>query len=184
MSVHFSIDRHFITFQIIRFHSNHTKLSAAECFDICRNPGLNQGPLDLQSNALPTELFRPTNITAWHEDKLEQIHVSARLAARFNRFCNVWHVQKSVILDSIVVSIPACHAGDRGSIPRRGDWHFFLSEIPAAAAQRRQSHRLLPNKKTSWPSRIETSQPLPWPGFEPGLSRPQREVLTTIRSRL
>ena len=27
----------------------------------------------------------------------------------------------SVILDSIVVSIPACHAGDRGSIPRRGD---------------------------------------------------------------
>ena len=24
---------------------------------------------------------------------------------------------------------------------------------------------------------------LPWPGFEPGLSRPQREVLTTIRSR-
>ena len=27
---------------------------------VCRNPGLNQGPLDLQSNALPTELFRPT----------------------------------------------------------------------------------------------------------------------------
>ena len=26
----------------------------------CRNPGLNQGPLDLQSNALPTELFRLT----------------------------------------------------------------------------------------------------------------------------
>ena len=29
-------------------------------FQQCRNPGLNQGPLDLQSNALPTELFRPT----------------------------------------------------------------------------------------------------------------------------
>ena len=29
-------------------------------FRQCRNPGLNQGPLDLQSNALPTELFRPT----------------------------------------------------------------------------------------------------------------------------
>ena len=29
-------------------------------FSACRNPGLNQGPLDLQSNALPTELFRPT----------------------------------------------------------------------------------------------------------------------------
>ena len=25
---------------------------------MCRNPGSNQGPLDLQSNALPTELFR------------------------------------------------------------------------------------------------------------------------------
>ena len=29
------------------------------------------------------------------------------------------------ILGSIVVSIPACHAGDRGSIPRRGDRKFF-----------------------------------------------------------
>ena len=31
----------------------------------------------------------------------------------------------SLILDSIVVSIPACHAGDRGSIPRRGGLFFF-----------------------------------------------------------
>ena len=30
------------------------------------------------------------------------------------------------ILVSIVVSIPACHAGDRGSIPRRGD--YFLDK--------------------------------------------------------
>ena len=29
------------------------------------------------------------------------------------------------ILDSIVVSIPACHAGDRVSIPRRGASSFF-----------------------------------------------------------
>ena len=29
---------------------------------LCQNPGLNQGPLDLQSNALPTELFRPTKV--------------------------------------------------------------------------------------------------------------------------
>lgn len=28
------------------------------------------------------------------------------------------------LLVSIVVSIPACHAGDRGSIPRRGEWFF------------------------------------------------------------
>ena len=31
------------------------------------------------------------------------------------------------LLGSIVVSIPACHAGDRGSIPRRGDQIFFWS---------------------------------------------------------
>ncbi|KAK4013360.1 hypothetical protein OUZ56_025650 [Daphnia magna] len=29
----------------------------------CRNPGSNQGPLDLQSNALPTELFRHITLT-------------------------------------------------------------------------------------------------------------------------
>ena len=31
-------------------------------------------------------------------------------------------------LDSIVVSIPACHAGDRGSIPRRGDIFFLAAK--------------------------------------------------------
>ena len=40
------------------------------------------------------------------------------------------------VLGSIVVSIPACHAGDRGSIPRRGDFLFnphdftFLPFLP------------------------------------------------------
>ena len=33
------------------------------------------------------------------------------------------------ILGSIVVSIPACHAGDRGSIPRRGG--LFLGIVEA-----------------------------------------------------
>ena len=31
------------------------------------------------------------------------------------------------VLGSIVVSIPACHAGDRGSIPRRGGCFFILA---------------------------------------------------------
>ena len=31
------------------------------------------------------------------------------------------------ILDSIVASIPACHAGDRGSIPRLGGSFFKFS---------------------------------------------------------
>ena len=39
-------------------------LSTAECVGLCRHPGLNQGPLDLQSNALPTELFRQTESVA------------------------------------------------------------------------------------------------------------------------
>ena len=38
-------------------NKNH-KLTSHQVQCACRNPGLNQGPLDLQSNALPTELFR------------------------------------------------------------------------------------------------------------------------------
>ena len=30
------------------------------------------------------------------------------------------------IRDSIVASIPACHAGDRGSIPRRGETDVYF----------------------------------------------------------
>ena len=38
-----------------------------------------------------------------------------------------YHINPVVlsIRDSIVVSIPACHAGDRGSIPRHGE-RFLL----------------------------------------------------------
>ena len=39
------------------------KVESAAELRSCRNPGLNRGPLDLQSNALPTELFRLTNVT-------------------------------------------------------------------------------------------------------------------------
>ena len=38
--------------------------------------------------------------------------------------CRLSSLHKA-ILDSIVVSIPACHAGDRGSIPRRGGTTFL-----------------------------------------------------------
>ena len=33
------------------------------------------------------------------------------------------------VLESIVVSIPACHAGDRGSIPRRGVFYSHTSYL-------------------------------------------------------
>ncbi len=39
------------------------------------------------------------------------------------------HKRHSQVLDSIVVSIPACHAGDRGSIPRRGEIFRFKIKI-------------------------------------------------------
>ena len=45
---------------------------------LCRNPGLNQGPLDLQSNALPTELFRPTRKCGPVEDQLDTIETKSR----------------------------------------------------------------------------------------------------------
>ena len=43
----------FCLHQYIQYFSKHQNKPLA-----CRNPGSNQGPLDLQSNALPTELFR------------------------------------------------------------------------------------------------------------------------------
>ena len=33
------------------------------------------------------------------------------------------------IRDSIVASIPACHAGDRGSIPRHGDYFYSIVSL-------------------------------------------------------
>ena len=45
-----------------------------------------------------------------------------RFLVKITLFCQIpWNL---MVLDSIVVSIPACHAGDRGSIPRRGG-HIF-----------------------------------------------------------
>ena len=37
---------------------------------------------------------------------------------------NAFKSDLKYIRDSIVVSIPACHAGDRGSIPRLGVFFF------------------------------------------------------------
>ena len=45
-----------------------------------------------------------------------------------NNIINLHPSPQSYILGSIVVSIPACHAGDRGSIPRRGGYLFPTSE--------------------------------------------------------
>ncbi len=77
---------------------------------------------------------------------------------------------KHEVLDSIVVSIPACHAGDRGSIPRRGVvtlffffyfvlffvFRFLLSFSCMSLAsepkipEHQSTHILMKNIKRSW----------------------------------
>ena len=54
---------------------------------VCRNPGSNQGPLDLQSNALPTELFRlqtcsKTQHMRWKYNHFKYIFIRLRITYR------------------------------------------------------------------------------------------------------
>ena len=51
------------------------------------------------------------------------VRTHTRTQARMHA-CTVRHKDVQPVPVSIVVSIPACHAGDRGSIPRRGDAFF------------------------------------------------------------
>ena len=56
----------------------------------------------------------------------------------FTPFC------RDLVLGSIVVSIPACHAGDRGSIPRRGEFFFsFRNFIRLSAFLIKNGNRLV-----------------------------------------
>ena len=45
------------------------KMSLAGVEKKCRDPGSNRGPLDLQSNALPTELSRPAVLSGENVDR-------------------------------------------------------------------------------------------------------------------
>ncbi len=51
-----------------------------------------------------------------------------KLSQKINHNINLYtiYILQMNILDSIEASIPACHAGDPGSIPGRGDF-FFLN---------------------------------------------------------
>ena len=42
----------------LKYTANCITIRGENCKNICRDPGSNRGPLDLQSNALPTELSR------------------------------------------------------------------------------------------------------------------------------
>ena len=60
-----------------------------EVITICRDPGSNRGPLDLQSNALPTELSRPRAYIA----KFVYIHINNYLVLLLH--CMEYNVVKS-----------------------------------------------------------------------------------------
>ena len=53
------------------------------------------------------------------ESRVEQFHCTSVLLGTI-------FFKDERVLGSIVVSIPACHAGDRGSIPRRGGYFFLI----------------------------------------------------------
>ena len=55
--------------------------------------------------------------------------VSGNISAQMYLYIILTHSNMAV-LGSIVVSIPACHAGDRGSIPRRGELDCFFFFFP------------------------------------------------------
>ena len=85
------------------------------------------------------------------------------------------------VLVSIVVSIPACHAGDRGSIPRRGGVHFFALRdgqiflngvilLTCKDIQRLNLHAIF---FQWWNSHL----PHDWPGFE---SQPMQNCLLKV----
>ena len=49
---------------------------------MCRDPGLNQGPSDLQSDALPTELSRHVKMTALNRDSTRDLQIVLNLRAK------------------------------------------------------------------------------------------------------
>ena len=73
----------------------------------------------------------------WKQNQRSRVEVFFFCLESF-QLCFVW---KRHVLGSIVVSIPVCHAGDRGSIPRRGgqffksNFHLGLLKIEEIGAQ-------------------------------------------------
>ena len=110
------------------------KTVSAARFWHCRNPGLNRGPLDLQSNALPTELFRPTRASKM-TNKSVHAYVHCPLLLHMCRECPMCLIAAHPFSDclsdfpyGLVVRIPAFHAGGPGSIPGVGASTFSRAE--------------------------------------------------------
>ena len=83
----------------------------------------------------------------------------------------------AAVLVSIVVSIPACHAGDRGSIPRRGGntpsfggWRRSLSCRLAPKGPSSPPSALRPPARRRAPARAQPAHPRPPPAASPSSS--------------
>ena len=67
------------------------------CWLTCRNPGSNQGPLDLQSNALPIELFRHQKTTKVNKTNLDllqsRITLTLKLPGSIGLTLSQQHIQ-------------------------------------------------------------------------------------------
>ena len=80
----------------------------------------------------------------------------------------------AAVLVSIVVSIPACHAGDRGSIPRRGGntppfggWRRSLSRRLSPKDPASPPCALRPPARRRAPARAQPAHPRPPPALQP-----------------
>ncbi|GFR87887.1 hypothetical protein ElyMa_004236000 [Elysia marginata] len=78
------------------------------------------------------------------------------------------------VLRSIIVSIPACHAGDRGSIPRRGEG-FFTGSV--ALIQRAWREYLRSGRKQTLNHSPSTSSPLSSPSSSSSRSTPTQAII-------
>ena len=70
---------------------------------MCGNPGSNQGPLDLQSNALPTELFRHEKPLLWRlagekQRYISELYLGSHPNHGFFRRCTSVHRQLDLVV--------------------------------------------------------------------------------------
>ena len=90
------------------------KCTNPRCWSDCPDPGLNQGPVDLQSHAFPTELSRPVILMGRAQKRVLVVSCSKEchiLAGPFDsvalkledRFQGMYHGPKMVRLSRIKV---------------------------------------------------------------------------------
>ena len=129
---------------------------------LCRDPGSNRGPSDLQSDALPTELSRLVRFE--------------RRACFYHLSCNIEGETHTKTTARGFEPLRAEPNGFRVHLLNRSDTLSWArsSKLPLQSGF----------KSYVFPPVRGQERSLTTPGVEPGLSRPQRDVLTTRRCGL